>query len=86
MRLIPGNSELRDAPLPALRRGLLVALPVGAAVLINLQLDSPVAGGLSTGALLAGSLAFDAPTPVHLAALYSAADRRVPEPSTATTV
>jgi len=59
--LIPGNWRLRDAPLPALRRGLLVALPVGAAVLIDLQLDSPVAGGLSTGALLAGFLAFDAP-------------------------
>jgi hypothetical protein len=61
MRLMPGHWELRDAPLPALRRGLLVALPVGAAVLIDLQLDSPVAGGLSTGALLAGFLAFDAP-------------------------
>jgi Fusaric acid resistance protein-like len=61
MRLFPGNWELRDAPLPALRRGLLVALPVGVAVLIDLQLDSPVAGGLSTGALLAGFLAFDAP-------------------------
>jgi hypothetical protein len=61
MPLIPGHWELRDAPLPALRRGLLVALPVGVAVLIDLQLDSPVAGGLSTGALLAGFLAFDAP-------------------------
>jgi hypothetical protein len=61
MRLMPGNWELRDAALPALRRGLLVALPVGAAVLIDLQLDSPVAGGLSTGALLVGFLAFDAP-------------------------
>jgi len=61
MPLIPGHWELRDEPLPALRRGLLVALPVGAAVLVDLQLDSPVAGGLSTGALLAGFLAFDAP-------------------------
>jgi Fusaric acid resistance protein-like len=58
---IPDNWQLRDAPGPALRRGLLVALPVGVAVLIDLQLDSPVAGGLSTGALLAGFLAFDAP-------------------------
>lgn len=40
---------------------MLVALPVGAGVLVDLQLDSPVAGGLSTGALLAGFLAFDAP-------------------------
>jgi hypothetical protein len=59
--LIPANWKLRDAPVPALRRGLLVALPVGAAVLVDLQLDSPVAGGLSTGALLAGFIAFDAP-------------------------
>ena len=59
--LIPGNWKLRDAPIPALERGLLVALPVGGAVLIDLQLDSPVAGGLSTGALLAGFLAFEAP-------------------------
>ena len=34
---------------------------MGVAVLVDLQLDSPVAGGLSTGALLAGFLAFDAP-------------------------
>ena len=59
--LIPGNWRLHDDPLPALRRGLLVAIPVGAAVLVDLQLDSPVAGGLSTGALLAGFIAFDAP-------------------------
>jgi uncharacterized membrane protein YgaE (UPF0421/DUF939 family) len=59
--LIPANWKLRDAPVPALRRGLLVAIPVGGAVLVDLQLDSPVAGGLSTGALLAGFIAFDAP-------------------------
>ncbi len=35
MPLIPGNWRLRDAPLPALRRGLLVALPVGVAELIG---------------------------------------------------
>ena len=38
-----------------------MAIPVGLAALIDLQLDSPVAGGLSTGALLAGFIAFDAP-------------------------
>jgi Fusaric acid resistance protein-like len=59
--LIPGNWKLRDDPLPALRRGLLVALPVGAGVLVDLQLDSPVAGAISTGALLAGFVAFEAP-------------------------
>lgn len=59
--LIPANWRLRAPPLPALRRGLLVAIPVGLASLIDLHLDSPVAGGLSTGALLAGFIAFDAP-------------------------
>jgi hypothetical protein len=53
--------------MPALRRGLLVAIPVGVAVLIDLQLDSPVAGGLSTGALLAGFIAFDAPARTRFA-------------------
>lgn len=61
MPLVPGHWELRDAPLPALRRGLLVAIPVGGLALIDLQLDSPAAGALSTGALLAGFVAFDAP-------------------------
>jgi hypothetical protein len=61
IRSIPANWRLRAAPLPALRRGLLVAIPVGVAALIDLQWDSPVAGGLSTGALLAGFVAFDAP-------------------------
>jgi fusaric acid resistance family protein len=65
MRMIPGNWELRDAPLPALRRGFLVAIPIGGLALIDLQLDSPVAGGLSTGALLAGFIAFDAPARVR---------------------
>jgi hypothetical protein len=59
--LIPGNWKLHSDPLPALRRGMLIALPVGVAALVDLQLDSPVAGGLSTGALLAGFIAFDAP-------------------------
>ena len=58
---VPGNWHLRSDPVPALRRGLLIAVPVGAAALVDLQLDSPVAGGLSTGALLAGFIAFDAP-------------------------
>jgi hypothetical protein len=58
---IPANWRLRAPPLPALRRGLLVAIPVGVAALIDLRMDSPVAGGLSTGALIAGFVAFDAP-------------------------
>jgi hypothetical protein len=50
------------APLaPALRRGLLTSIPVGAALLVDLELDSEVAGAVSCGAFLAGFVAFDAP-------------------------
>jgi hypothetical protein len=57
--LIPENWRLSDDPLPALRRGLLAALPVGAGALVDLQLDSPAAGAISSGALLAGCVAFE---------------------------
>jgi Fusaric acid resistance protein-like len=50
------------APLgPAVRRGLLTSIPVGAALLVDLELDSAVAGAVSTGAFLAGFVAFEAP-------------------------
>jgi hypothetical protein len=49
------------APGPALRRGALVAVPVGAALLIELGLDSPTKGAIGTGALLAGFTGLDAP-------------------------
>jgi hypothetical protein len=48
-------------PGPALRRGVLVAVPVGVALLLELGLDSPTKGGIATGALLAGFPALDAP-------------------------
>ncbi|MGE5283232.1 MAG: FUSC family protein [Chloroflexota bacterium] len=48
-------------PGPALRRGALVALPVGAAMLLELGLSSPTKGGIATGALLAGFPGLDAP-------------------------
>jgi hypothetical protein len=51
--------RLRAPVSPALRRGLLAAIPVGAALLLDLEADIPVAGALSTGALLAGFVAFD---------------------------
>jgi hypothetical protein len=50
-----------SAPGPALRRGALVAIPVGAALLIELGLDSPTKGAIGTGALLAGFPGLDAP-------------------------
>ncbi len=48
-------------PGPALRRGALVAVPVGVALLLELGLDSPTKGAIGTGALLAGFPGMDAP-------------------------
>ncbi len=48
-------------PGPALRRGALVAIPVGLALLLELGLDSPTKGAIGTGALLAGFPGLDAP-------------------------
>jgi hypothetical protein len=48
-------------PGPALRRGALVAIPVGVALLLELGLDSPSKGAIGTGALLAGFPGLDAP-------------------------
>lgn len=48
-------------PGPALRRGALVAVPVGIALLVELGLDSPSKGAIATGALLAGFPGLDAP-------------------------
>ncbi len=48
-------------PGPTLRRGALVAVPVGVALLLELGLDSPTKGAIGTGALLAGFPGMDAP-------------------------
>ena len=48
-------------PGPALRRGALVSIPVGIALLIELGLGAPTKGAVATGALLAGFPALDAP-------------------------
>ena len=50
-----------SAPGPALRRGALVAVPVGIAMLLELGLSSPSKGAIGTGALLAGFPGLDAP-------------------------
>ena len=69
-----GASRLRASPLfaigpakpgPALRRGALVAVPVGAALLLELGLDSATKGAIGTGALLAGFPALDAPARIR---------------------
>lgn len=54
-------------PGPALRRGALVAVPVGLALLLELGLDSPTKGAIGTGALLAGFSGLDAPARVRSA-------------------
>jgi uncharacterized membrane protein YccC len=53
--------KLRAPLAPALRRGLLAGIPVGGAFLVDLEADLGAAGAISTGALLAGFVAFDAP-------------------------
>ena len=48
-------------PGPALRRGVLVAIPVAAALGVELGLGAPSKGAIATGALLAGFPGLDAP-------------------------
>jgi hypothetical protein len=48
-------------PLSTLRRGFLIAMPVGLALILELGLSSPTKGAIGTGALLAGFPAMDAP-------------------------
>ncbi len=50
-----------SAPSPALRRGALVAIPVGLALLVELGFGGPTKGAIATGALLAGFPGLDAP-------------------------
>src|ERR1044072_5424775 len=50
-----------SAPGPALRRGALVAVPVGIALLLELGLDTSSFGAIATGALLAGFPGLAAP-------------------------
>jgi Fusaric acid resistance protein-like len=64
--LVPRAWQLRAPVLPAVKRGLLAGIPVGAAMLLDLELDAPASGAISTGALLAGFVAFDAPARTRL--------------------
>jgi hypothetical protein len=48
-------------PGPALRRGFLIAVPIGICLGIEFGFDSPTKGAIGTGALLAGFAAMDAP-------------------------
>jgi hypothetical protein len=57
---------LRGAPSPAIRRGFLIAVPVAAGLLTELQLDDGVAGAVGTAAMISGFIAFDAPARVRV--------------------
>jgi hypothetical protein len=48
-------------PWPAIRRGLLVAVPVGISLIVELGFGAPTKGAIATGALLAGFPGLDAP-------------------------
>jgi hypothetical protein len=48
-------------PGPAIRRGFLIAVPIGICLAIEFGFDSPTKGAIATGALLAGFPAMDAP-------------------------
>jgi hypothetical protein len=48
-------------PGPALRRGALVSVPIGIALIVELGFNSPTKGAIATGALLAGFPGLDAP-------------------------
>jgi hypothetical protein len=58
--VVPEAWKLRAPLAPAVRRGLLAGIPVAAAFLVDLEADFGAAGAISTGALLAGFVAFDA--------------------------
>ena len=48
-------------PGPAIRRGLLLSIPIGVLLLLELGLELESGGGIATGALLAGFVGMDAP-------------------------
>ena len=65
-------------PGPALRRGALVAIPVGLALLVELGFDTPTKGAIATGALLAGFPGLDAPARTRAAWQASVAPHHRP--------
>ena len=48
-------------PGPSLRRGALIAVPVGVALIVEFGFDAPTKGALATGAMFAGFAGLDAP-------------------------
>ncbi|MFL5897261.1 MAG: FUSC family protein [Solirubrobacterales bacterium] len=50
-----------SAPRPALRRGFLLGVPIGLALIVELGFDAPTQGALAVGALINGFPGMDAP-------------------------
>lgn len=63
---LPAPWALRGDPMPAIGRGFLVAVPVAAGLLTELELDDAVAGGVGTAAMICGFIAFDGPARVRV--------------------
>ncbi|HXF00231.1 MAG TPA: FUSC family protein [Solirubrobacterales bacterium] len=63
---LPATWTLRGDPVPAIGRGFLVAVPVAAGLLTELELDDAVAGGVGSAAMICGFIAFDAPARVRV--------------------
>ena len=61
LRASPLFSIGPGAPGPSLRRGALLALPVGAALAVELGFDAPTKGAVATGAMFAAFAGLDAP-------------------------
>jgi hypothetical protein len=57
--------RLRGPARPAVRRGVYTAIPVAAASLAELELGASVAGAVSTGAVICGFVALDAPARIR---------------------
>ena len=62
---VPASWRLRAAPGPAIARGVLVAIPVSALLMLEFGFDERVVGGIATSASFAGFVAFDAPARVR---------------------
>lgn len=60
MTKTPENSPGSSPVGPALRRGALVAVPVGLSLVVELGLDAPTKGAIATGALFAAFAGLDA--------------------------
>ena len=61
----PKEWRFRQPAGPALRRGALIAAPVGVLLAFELLTDSKLTGAISTGALLVGFVAFEAPARIR---------------------